>query len=477
MSDTKPTDFNDLFRLEGGETVKAQVEHDLDAINRAKQTHTNQRAAQLLEGGKIHKDIDDLPPEPVREPDFDWQAQFDLTKDGDLRATVKNTELILRHDEGWRGVLGYCEFSYKIMKHKKPPMPHCEAGEWKDLDSAALRIWMSHQYRFSPNHSDIADALAVVANSHKFHPVRDWLQSLEWDGEPRLGTWMKHALGSTEAEDYLKIVGTKFLIGAVARVMCPGCKMDNVIILEGNQGRGKSTAVSILFGEWFTDAALPLGDKDAYQVIQGKWGFELGELDAFNKSEVTALKHFFTQQVDRFRPSYGRVAMDHPRQTVFIGTTNQEAYLRDYTGNRRFWPVFCTTIDHVWLRKYRLQLWAEALALFEAGAEWWVTYEETETVEEVQDGRLQRDPWEESLLAYLAGRSDTIVTTAELLREALGFDAAHIQQAHTNRVGPIMRSLGWLNERQYYTGEDGKRKQRRVWMSPKLKDKLDEVPL
>lgn len=472
---SKPTDFNDQVNEQGRDGFADQINNDLAAIESAKKTNTSDVQAQLLVSDNPVSE--QVPAQPVRDSDYDWRADMELTSNSDYKSSVRNAELVLRCDEQWLGVLGYCEFSYRIMKRSDPPMANCSAGEWEDSDTAALRVWMSHEHGFTPNHSDIADALVVVAKSNRFHPVRDYLDALEWDKTERLSHWLKTGLGATDKDDYLSIVGKKFLLGAVARVMRPGCKMDNVMILEGEQGRGKSTAVSVLFGEWFTDAPLPLGDKDAYQVIQGKWGFELAELDAFNKSEVTALKHFFSQQIDRFRPSYGRVALDHPRQTVFAGTTNQDAYLRDYTGNRRFWPVYTTLILLNWLHENRDQLWAEAVALFRQGEEWWVSADELEVVVEVQDTRLQRDPWEEIILEYVRGKSITSISTAQLLQDAIGFDPAHINQVSTNRIGPIMKSLGWINKREAYKGEDGKRKQRRIWITPQAEKALNEVPL
>lgn len=241
-------------------------------------------------------------------------------------------QLVLTNDERWQGVLAFCEFSYRVMKLKSPPTVSGRDGEWDDADPALTRIWMAYNYNFTPSKDDIHDALIYTAKCNRYHPVRDYLESLVWDSKPRLNTWLAKAFESTENKRYLELIGPMILIGSVARIIKPGCQMDNVTILEGKQGKGKSTAIRILFGDWFTDAPLPIGDKDAYQVIQGKWGCEVAELDSFHKAEVTTLKRFFTQQIDRFRPSYGRVAQDHPRQTIFFGTTNNDVYLRDYTA-------------------------------------------------------------------------------------------------------------------------------------------------
>lgn len=488
MTDKKNTDFNDQAAALGSRSVTDHIERDLAAMT-AERDRQSLRAPQAdddEEGDSIdHEDPPppDAPPANVpRENDHAWHDLFERNQYGHYKASVRNVELVLNNHEDWRGVLGYCEFSYRIIKRRDPPMLNCTAGEWDDADTAALRIWMSYAFGFTPTHQDIADAIVVIARRNRFHPVREYLNGLTWDGISRGSTWLARAFESTDDDRYLEIIGPKVLIAAVARVMRPGCKMDNVMILEGEQGKGKSTVISILFGEWFTDAPLPIGDKDAYMVIQGKWGLELAELDAFNKAEVTQLKHFFSQQIDRFRPSYGRVAQDHPRQTTFWGTTNQDAYLRDYTGNRRFWPVYCVTVNKQWVRDNRNQLWAEALHRFQENERWWVSQEseadqlEFSIVKEAQDARLQRDPWEDVLIDYLAGITKPHLTSMEILKEAIGFDAAHIQQAHMNRLAPIMKALGWKGARKRIPDARGKLVQRRVWIRMEERD-WGEVPL
>lgn len=487
----KPTDFNDQHREQGSAESASQIKDDLAAINNDKLA-TNDKRAQLLEGEKPHKEAGtesqnmDIPHENApRAEDYDWQMDpavpdFDMNRDGSPKNSVRNTELVLRFDEQWRGVIGFCELSYRVVKRKPPPMPNSETGEWYDEDAAALRVWMSHQYGFTPSHGDINDALIVVARSNKFHPVRDYLEPLQWDGVSRLKTWLKEAFASTDNERYLELVGVKSLVGAVARVMKPGCKMDNVMILEGEQGRGKSSVIAALFGEWFSDSPLPIGDKEAYQLIQGKWCFELGELDSFNKAEVTALKQFFSQQVDRFRPSYGRYAQDFKRQTQFWGSTNQDTYLRDYTGNRRFWPVYCTKVDKQWVSDYRDQLWAEALHLYKQGVIWWVSQETEEDeadyqiVTDTQNARLQHDPWEDKLQEFFDKSTELYFSGADIL-EGIGVPPGNQTPHMVSRISPILKMMGWKQTRKRLpTGKNGEKKMVRVWEN---QNELDEVPL
>jgi len=256
--------------------------------------------------------------------------------------------------------------------------------------------------------------------------------------------------------------------------------MDNVMILEGEQGRGKSTVIAALFGEWFSDSPLPIGDKEAYQLIQGKWCFELGELDSFNKAEVTALKQFFSQQIDRFRPSYGRYAQDFPRQTQFWGSTNQDSYLRDYTGNRRFWPLYCSIVNKQWVIENRDQLWAEATHLYKQGVIWWVSQETPEDendyriVAETQNSRLQHDPWEDKLLEFFDASTELYFSAAKIL-EGIGVDTGHQTPHMIARLAPILKLMGWKNVRKRLPPDkNGKRKQIRVWEN---QEEMDEVPL
>jgi putative DNA primase/helicase len=277
--------------------------------------------------------------------------------------------------------------------------------------------------------------------------VREYLEKLEWDRVPRIETWLTDVLG-VNASEYSAKVGKRWLISAVARVMRPGCKADSVMILEGGQGAGKSTAMGVLGGEWFMDTPFALGDKDSFQAIRGKWIVELGELDSFNKAESTKAKQFFSASTDTYRESYGRRTNDVPRQCVFVGTTNQEEYLKDATGNRRYWPVFCNKVDLEQLREIRDQLWAEALFCFEAGDIWWVNKDESKMFAEAQDERFVVDEWEGPILAWMEeSQIGETATGNEILTQALKLDFGHWGKPEQMRVGAIMHRLGWRKRR------------------------------
>jgi len=471
------TDFNDLHRTQGIDAVQQQIFQSLDlAQNRAQRTAAD----------GVESQYGQYPPEQAAPADDNWMGELLRTKDGGTKPCSGNVEIILRNDPRWKGALGYCDFSYRVVKHHAP-MPDMQTGEWDDDDTARTIIWFAHNYRLTITKNHVLEALVVVAQKARFHPVREYLAELTWDGQPRLKSFLQKAMGAdTDTDDarrYLEMAGSMFLIGSVARIMVPGCKMDNVLILEGEQGKGKSQVVSILYGDWYSDAPLPLGDKDAYQNIQGVWGSELAELDSFNKAESNTAKMFFSQKRDRFRPPYGHSPKDFKRQCVFIGTTNQDEYLKDYSGNRRYWPVYCRHVDLQWTRDNRDQLWAEALHQFDQNIRWWPDEDEQLVFTKEQDDRLQVDPWLYPIDDFLKTLNRDYVTGDDVLISACRKDTGTQNRADQNRVAPLMKSLGWHKKRKTITTDSGKSEQKHVYVRPdgwefvkKSEDKQPPMP-
>lgn len=417
----KWTDFNDLHCAEG-----------LDAVRRQVLSVVRPPAA----GG--------------------WKDQLARTENGSLIAHMQNVELILGNDERWAGVITFSAFSSKIVKLRTPPYGG-GTGDWGDIDDIRVMKWLAQQYNLRVKASSVIEAVSVVAHDNSFHPVRNYLNKLEWDRVPRLDTWLNTVMGVTQS-GYSAKVGKRWMISAVARVMRPGCKADSVMILEGGQGEGKSTAMSILGGDWFMDTPFALGDKDGFQAIRGKWIIELGELDSFNKAESTKAKQFFSASTDTYRESYGRRTNDVPRQCIFVGTTNQDEYLKDATGNRRYWPVACTKVDLEQLREIRDQLWAEAMFCYEAGEIWWVNRDETAMFSEAQDERFVVDEWEGPILTWLEESQIGETTSgSEVLASALKLDFGHWGKPEQMRVGAIMHRLGWRRVRLPALAKSGQR--------------------
>lgn len=306
-----------------------------------------------------------------------------------------------------------------------------------------------------------ADAVLTVARWRKRHPVRDWLDGLQYDGKKRLDSWLVRHTGA-EDTPFNRAAGRKFLLQMVARVMQPGCKADHVLVLTGPQGFGKSSACRILAGGQYFSDTLPAitGDKtDAIRHLQGKWLVELAELAPSRKSEAEDLKAFLSGAVDRVRLPYAKRDREFPRQCVFIGTTNDELFAKDSTGGRRFWPVAVgKMIDTEALAKERDQLFAEAVAAFKAGESWWLDREfEAEHARPVQAAAYLEDTWAEDIREWLdkpAGdgfdpepgesvepRSE--VRIGEVLFGAIGLPTSQHTRAHQKRVAEILRTLGW----------------------------------
>jgi len=257
-------------------------------------------------------------------------------------------------------------------------------------------------------------------------------------------------------------VSVKWMVGAVARVMrAPReTKMDNVLILEGPQDQGKSTALKILFDPWFTDAAFEIGSTDGNQIIRGMWGVELAELDGFNRADASRSKGFFSRAIDRYRNPYGHRPINVVRQGVFAGSVNHATYLKDDTGNRRYWPVTAGYIGLDELREDRDQLWAEALVLYRAGTAWWASAGEKEMFTDQQEQRYVGDAYEDRIRAWLdepnvdngGGRRER-VTTRDLLTSCLHLEISKWTRPEQQRLGRIMARIGWPRKR----GGDGAR--------------------
>jgi predicted P-loop ATPase len=298
----------------------------------------------------------------------------------------------------------------------------------------------------------VHQAVDVRAHERSFHPVRDYLEGLQWDGVERLVSLFPNYFGA-EATAYAHAIGPMFLTSMVARILEPGCKADYMVVLEGPQGTLKSTACSILGAAWFSDNLPDItAGKDASQHLRGKWLIEVSEMHAMGRAEATLLKAFITRTHERYRPSYGRKEVIEPRQSVFIGTTNRDTYLRDETGGRRFWPIKAGSIDTDAVVRDRDQLFAEAVSRYRESANWWPDKDfEQEHIVPEQAARYEADVWEETIANYLDNKSK--ITVGEIAREALHIETQRIGTADQRRIAAALEQLGWKRQKQSWDGK------------------------
>lgn len=382
-----------------------------------------------------------------------WHQRLKRSATGVIVDDPYNVALFLDHEETLRGMLALDAFSQRIIKRRPPPWVS-GAIDWSDTDAVMLRVYLIEKHGASFTLQNCEHGVLYNATKYSAHPVREYLSGLKWDGEPRLDTWIAYYLdaihyAAEHQKEYIYLIGRLWMIAAVARVFEPGCKFDNVLILEGDQGIGKSTAFSILAGPWFHDTPFRIGDKDALQSIPGRWITELAELENFSGVESSRAKAFFSSATDRYRPSYGKLMQEFPRQCVFGGTTNQLEYLKDSTGNRRYWPVRCHKLLRDELSEDRDQLWAEAFARYQEGAAWHIPRDHvlTEVFEEEQRSRELDDPWEIAIERWIDDRRDGF-TLHDVLLLALSVDTHSMHRRdHATRVGSILHKLGFIKKK------------------------------
>lgn len=368
-----------------------------------------------------------------------------------------------------QGIVAYDELRNTIARRRAFPWPNSKPGELRDSDSLLLGDWMSNTWGLpSVSMAALEEGIKTVASKNRFHPVREWLQAQEWDKKPRVDGWLVYALGESPESlqrkphllEYLRLVGRFWLLGMVRRVMEPGCKFDYMPVLEGSGGLRKSTLVEVLAStDFYSDTKFDIGHgHDGQEQVQGIWLYEVAELAGMSKSEVTDIKAFISSKVDRYRVAYGKIPESFPRQCVLVGTTNEDTYLRDRTGNRRFWPVpVRNVINTEWVAKYRHQLLAEAYARYLQDERYTPSKEEEDRLfQPMQESRLVETAVESELLAVLtrkpnpnaSGPSSFVhaevpyVTLAQLV-QALGVDVAKAPNGLQQQVSAWLKHQGW----------------------------------
>ncbi|MDU5649412.1 MAG: virulence-associated E family protein, partial [Haemophilus parainfluenzae] len=305
--------------------------------------------------------------------DWSWTEKLTFDRQAKLLPTAANFKLIMEHHPHVRGMLIYNDFSSRFEVLRRPPWrPAAGVGaeHWGEADDAGLTNWLEDTYQVRKP-SVLKDVLAEYRYIHHYHPVRDYLRGLEWDGEPRADTVLIDFLGAEDSA-YVRTVTRKMLLAAVARVFQPGIKFDYMLVFVGGQGIGKSYFIKRLGGKWASDSATSMSGKESFEQLQGKWILEFGELAAMRKMEIEQVKFYISKDTDSFRPAYGYRVEDYPRQCVFFGSTNNQYFLKDPTGNRRFWPVevnegHTRKLFDDFNQEYIDQVWAEMVHAWDHG--------------------------------------------------------------------------------------------------------------
>ncbi|MBY0474200.1 MAG: hypothetical protein K2Q13_03950 [Nitrosomonas sp.] len=396
--------------------------------------------ADGMDGGELDSFIRNVRKKPEKVSNSSSNNTL-FVKNGSVVACHWNIYDILSTDDRWSGVLAFNEFSYVVSKLKPPPYETGRVGEWDDTDDVQTSMWLTREYGFAPKPLQIREAAEALAHANGFHPVRDYLRSLKWDGVPRADDWICDYIGAPKSA-YVMRVSRWFLMGMVARVMEPGVKFDCCLVLEGSQGRRKSSMLRVLAGDWFGDTDLDLNSKDSMNSIRGKWLYEFAELGSLARAEATRQKSFLSRQVDIYRPPFGRGDIRSARQLVFGGTTNDWAWNKDETGGRRFWPIECKSdIDCDGLAAVRDQLFAEVFELYKQGKRFWPTSEEQrEIFDPEQIKRHQTDGYVEILSGFVNQQVSLFKMTDAA--EYLKIDAARLSRDHQTRIGKALTALG-----------------------------------
>jgi putative DNA primase/helicase len=338
--------------------------------------------------------------------DHSWLENLDIKKNGQYVSSAKNVLLILQHDPRLANKIALNSFSNRPVILGDLPWRKLEEGEsWQDRDDSSLRNYLEQVYGIS-GQGKINDALLEVEGKNKFHPIRNYITSLIWDGQKRIDSLLNEYLGA-EDNAYIRAVTRKLLVAAVARVFTPGIKFDNVLVLVGPQGIGKSYLIKRLGKHWHSDSVITVKGKEAFEQLQGAWLIELAELSATRKAEAEAVKHFISKQEDAYRPAYGRQLAVFPRQCVFFGTTNDFIFLRDKTGNRRFWPVEVgkgERVKSLWndlTEKEIDQIWAEAYVAWQNNESLILDKELEEEAFHIQEAHTEESEKYGLILEYL----------------------------------------------------------------------------
>lgn len=370
----------------------------------------------------------------VKRGQFRAEDILDYDPNGNVIKSTKNALTILLYD----GRFGDIQFD----EMKFNELLDCQQITDYTILKISVRIDSFYKIQFSKN--ILMDAIKLAGQLDRINPVQDYLYSISWDGVSRLDEFLINHAESNDTE-YARIVSSKTLIAAVARVFEPGCKVDTTLVLEGAQGCGKSTLIRSLSPDsnWFSDTELPIGNKDAYQQLQGVWLYEIGEMSSVANAKKNTLKGFLSSSTDKFRLPYGAKVIDSSRRNIFIGTTNDDQYLNDDSGGRRFWPLKVGNIDTQEIINIRDQLWAEATYRYFHEEPWHLSKEQEKLAIAEQSRRYQHDEWEDEIRLWLEQKEFCEVTGKYIFQNVFNLKMSMFDRLTQRRISSIMKRLGW----------------------------------
>lgn len=382
----------------------------------------------------------------------DWVRGLATNAKGTPTKEPGNAATILSHSTPWKGVLRHDAQADVVRVDKLPSLPNLpsdwpalsppEPGVLAEPHVIYAGLWLSRQWSQSWAPQVLRSAMVYAAKLATYDPLVDYLEqcAAKWDREPRVATWLADYLGAERSGVHLRI-GTMWLVSAVARAVNPGEKVDYVLVLEGTQGAGKNRAMELLFGDrYFLPEVPDVRDKDAMHLLRGAWCACIDELSAIRAADVERVKSFLTRRIDVYRPPYERDVVTMPRRCVFVATTNAPEYLTDSTGNRRYWPVRCETIDHDAIVRDRDQIWGEAMVMHRNGVQHWPEELDHPALRIVQESRAQVDEWEDRVRKFVDSHE---WTTAGDCLASLGKEPADWSPGDVHRVTRILTRLGW----------------------------------
>ena len=400
--------------------------------------------------------------------------------------SLHNILVHLRHDQRYHGLFRYDRFAGRVVLHKEPFWWGKEPFKIRkriDTDVDYIEAAMDMD-GLDPSNTKVRSAIDVVSRENWINPPLEYFENLTWDGRPRLRTWLQYYLGAEGDEDYLQAVGMAWLIAGAARIYEPGCKAENMLVLEGEQGLLKSTALSVMANvghgkdeeSYFCDTLTfsKIQEKDTVAISQGKLIIEFAELASLGNREIEEVKGWMSIQCDEIRKPYGHDVEKFPRQFILAGSTNESLWLKDQTGNRRFWPVKCGKIDIPALMNDRSQLWAEAVHMYKNKADWWINKTSPIWIKatEEQDLRLLEDVWAAPIEQYVLGNN--FVTVQEILTH-FKIDIKDQNKQQQARVIGVLKRLGYIPKQMRHTGKNV-----RGWAKPGTEytpEPMMEIPI